>query len=320
VITNWWEIMRANKRLNAFTAGYSQLAIIFPFVVGAPRYFSGEIDLGTLMQVASAFGTVQAALSWFVSSYSTLADWKASVDRLLTFHGALEDARTREANGGGVRVERAADADLAVDGLDLVLPDGRVIVADARIAVGRGERVLVSGPSGSGKSTLFRALAGIWPYGRGRVRLPAGAEVMFLPQKPYIPIAPLRAAVAYPAPPDRFDDAALRDALAAVRLDAFATRLDDTGNWSMVMSGGEQQKLAVARALLHRPDWLFLDEATSALDEDTERHLYALIRERLPDATLVSIAHRAAVAAHHGRRISFETGGNGLRLVASPIA
>jgi putative ATP-binding cassette transporter len=320
VITNWWEIMRANKRLNAFTAGYSQLAIIFPFVVGAPRYFSGEIDLGTLMQVASAFGTVQAALSWFVSSYSTLADWKASVDRLLTFHGALEDARTREANGGGVRVEPAADADLAVDGLDLVLPDGRVIVADARIAVGRGERVLVSGPSGSGKSTLFRALAGIWPYGRGRVRLPAGAEVMFLPQKPYIPIAPLRAAVAYPAPPDRFDDAALRDALAAVRLDAFATRLDDTGNWSMVMSGGEQQKLAVARALLHRPDWLFLDEATSALDEDTERHLYALIRERLPDATLVSIAHRAAVAAHHGRRIAFETGGDGLRLVASPIA
>jgi putative ATP-binding cassette transporter len=320
VITNWWEIMRANKRLNAFTAGYSQLAIIFPFVVGAPRYFSGEIDLGTLMQVASAFGTVQAALSWFVSSYSTLADWKASVDRLLTFHGALEDARTREANGGGVRVERAPDGDLAVDGLDLVLPDGRVIVADARLAVARGERVLVSGPSGSGKSTLFRALAGIWPYGRGRVRLPAGAEVMFLPQKPYIPIAPLRTAVAYPAPPDRFDDVALRDALAAVRLDAFAARLDETGNWSMVMSGGEQQKLAVARALLHRPDWLFLDEATSALDEDTERHLYALIRARLPDTTLVSIAHRAAVAAHHGRRIAFEAGGDGLRLVASPIA
>jgi putative ATP-binding cassette transporter len=320
VITNWWEIMRANKRLNAFTAGYSQLAIIFPFVVGAPRYFSGEIDLGTLMQVASAFGTVQAALSWFVSSYATLADWKASVDRLLTFHGALEDARTREANGGGVRPERAPDADLAVDGLDLVLPDGRVIVADARLAVGRGERVLVSGPSGSGKSTLFRALAGIWPYGRGRVRLPAGAEVMFLPQKPYIPIAPLRTAVAYPAPPDRFDDAALRDALAAVRLDAFTTRLDETGNWSMVMSGGEQQKLAVARALLHRPDWLFLDEATSALDEDTERHLYALIRARLPDTTLVSIAHRAAVAAHHGRRIAFEAAGDGLRLVTSPIA
>jgi putative ATP-binding cassette transporter len=319
VITNWWEIMRANKRLNAFTAGYSQLAIIFPFVVGAPRYFSGEIDLGTLMQVASAFGTVQAALSWFVSSYATLADWKASVDRLLTFHAALEDARTREADGAGVRVERTADADISADGLDLVLPDGRVIVAGAQLAVHRGERVLVSGPSGSGKSTLFRALAGIWPYGRGRVRVPAGASVMFLPQKPYIPIAPLRAAVAYPAPPERFDDAALREALAAVRLDAFGARLDETGNWAMVLSGGEQQKLAVARALLHRPDWLFLDEATSALDEDTERHVYGLIRARLPGTTLVSIAHRPGVAAHHERRIAFERGGDGLRLVASPI-
>jgi putative ATP-binding cassette transporter len=319
VITNWWAIMRANKRLNAFTAGYSQVAIIFPFVVGAPRYFSGEIDLGTLMQVASAFGTVQAALSWFVSSYATLADWKASVDRLLTFQSALEEARAHGKDGAGVRVERTADPHLAADSLDLALPDGRVIVADARLTVRRGERVLVSGPSGSGKSTLFRALAGIWPYGRGRVRVPEGAAVMFLPQKPYIPIGPLRAAVAYPAPPDRFDDAALADALGAVRLEAFAARLDETGNWSMVMSGGEQQKLAVARALLHRPDWLFLDEATSALDEETERHVYSVIRARLPDSTLVSIAHRAAVAGHHGRRIAFEREGGGLRLAERPI-
>jgi putative ATP-binding cassette transporter len=315
VIGNWWEIMRANKRLNAFTAGYSQIAIIFPFIVGAPRYFSGEIDLGTLMQVASAFGTVQGALSWFVSSYATLADWKASVDRLLTFHAALEDARSREANGAGVRVEPAAVRDIRADGLDLVLPNGRVIVADASLAIAPGDRVLVTGPSGSGKSTLFRALAGIWPYGRGHVRVPAGASVLFLPQKPYIPIAPLRAAVAYPAPPDRFDDNAVAEALRAVRLDGFTARLGDSDNWSMIMSGGEQQKLAVARALLHRPDWLFLDEATSAMDEATERHVYGLIRDRLPQATLVSIAHRAAVAEHHVRRIAFEGTGAGMKLV-----
>jgi putative ATP-binding cassette transporter len=190
-----------------------------------------------------------------------------------------------------------------------------VIVADASLAIAPGDRVLVTGPSGSGKSTLFRALAGIWPYGRGHVRVPAGASVLFLPQKPYIPIAPLRAAVAYPAPPDRFDDNAVAEALRAVRLDGFTARLGDSDNWSMIMSGGEQQKLAVARALLHRPDWLFLDEATSAMDEATERHVYGLIRDRLPQATLVSIAHRAAVAEHHVRRIAFEGTGAEMKLV-----
>lgn len=312
VIGNWWQIMRANKRLNAYTAGYSQIAIIFPFIVGAPRYFSGEIDLGTLMQVASAFATVQGALSWFVNSYATLADWKASVDRLLTFHGTLQAVRTGIADGDGAQIEAVESRDLSVESLDLVLPDGRVILPGASFVLRRGERVLVSGPTGSGKSTLFRVLAGIWPYGRGRVRVPAGATMLFLPQKPYIPIAALRTAISYPAPPGAFDDDAIRDALAAVRLDHFAGRLDDADNWSMLMSGGEQQKLAVARALLHRPDWLFLDEATSALDEDSERHIYALIGERLPHSTLVSIAHRSGVAAYHERRFAFAGAGSRL--------
>ena len=314
VIHNWWAIMRANKRLNAYTAGYGQIALIFPFIVGAPRYFAGEIDLGTLMQVASAFATVQGALSWFVSSYATLADWKASADRLLTFHHALAEVRREADEGAGVRVQAGAGDDVRVEGLDLVLPDGRVILPDAGFALRRGERVLLSGPSGSGKSTLFRALAGIWPFGRGRVHVPAGASMLFLPQKPYIPITTLRAAVSYPAAPDAFDDAAVRAALADVRLGHFADRLDDTENWSMLMSGGEQQKLAVARALLHRPDWLFLDEATASLDEATEQHVYALIRERLPDATLVSIAHRPGVAAYHERRFVFQAGSGAMRL------
>ena len=314
VIDNWWQIMRANKRLNAYTAGFSQIAIVFPFIVAAPRYFSGEIDLGTLMQIGTAFNTVQGALSWFVSSYSTLADWKASVDRLLTFHTVLEEARERERNGTGVRSEPAKTTDITVENLDLVLPNGRAILRDAALTIRPGERVLVTGPSGIGKSTLFRALAGIWPYGRGKVRIPEGANVLFLPQRPYIPVGPLRAAVAYPAAPDAFSDDAIREALGAVRLDAFGTRLDDTDNWSMVMSGGEQQKLAVARALLHRPDWLFLDEATSALDDAMESHVYGLMRERLPNTTLVSIAHRAAVAQHHSRRLTFVQAGETMRL------
>ena len=314
VIDNWWQIMRANKRLNAYTAGFSQIAIVFPFIVAAPRYFSGEIDLGTLMQIGTAFNTVQGALSWFVNSYSTLADWKASVDRLLTFHTVLEEARERERNGVGVHLEKGATDDVTVDELDLVLPNGRVILQGADLTIRPGERVLVTGPSGIGKSTLFRAIAGIWPYGRGKVRVPEGANVLFLPQRPYIPIGALRAAVAYPAAPDAFGDDAIREALGAVRLEAFGARLDDVDNWSMVMSGGEQQKLAVARALLHRPDFLFLDEATSALDDAMERHVYRLMAERLPRTTLVSIAHRAAVAEHHTRRLAFTDAEGTMRL------
>jgi putative ATP-binding cassette transporter len=317
VIGNWWQLMQATKRLNAYSYGYAQIAIIFPFVVAAPRFFSGEIDLGTLMQIGTAFASVQGALSWFVSSYSTIAEWKASVDRLLTFHGSLESAQAHERDGDGVHAQPADTRDMVADGLDLVLPNGRVITADAAVTLRPGERVLVTGPSGSGKSTLFRALAGIWPYGRGRVRVPKDARVLFLPQKPYIPIASLRAAVAYPAPPDTFTDEALRDALAAVQLDGLAPRLNDTDNWSMALSGGEQQKLAVARALLQRPDWLFLDEATSAMDEASERQVYEALRAQLPHATLVSIAHRAAVAEHHSRRIAFARDGVAVRLVES---
>ena len=315
--SNWWDLMAFTKRLTGFTAGYSQMAIIFPFVVAAPRYFSGAMPLGGLMQINSAFAQVQGALSWFVNAYSTLANWRASADRLLSFHSALRTTEHEAGDEPAIPVEKDTLPSVRAEHLDLAIP-GRdtLVLVDAAFEIRPGERLLISGPSGSGKSTLFRALAGIWPYGSGRIRVPTGAKLLFLPQKPYIPIGALRDAVSYPAAPGTFDDAALRQALTACRLDGFAERLDDTQNWSMLMSGGEQQRLAVARALLHRPDFLFLDEATAALDDDNESHLYALIREQLPQAAMISIAHRPAVAAHHDRRLALVPDGKHMRLAA----
>ncbi|HSD43111.1 MAG TPA: ABC transporter ATP-binding protein/permease [Burkholderiales bacterium] len=314
---NWWELMRYTKRLNSFTVGYNQIAVVFPYFVAGHRYFSGAVPLGGLTQIASAFGQVQSSLSWFVNNYSTLANWKASVDRLLTFHRALEDAAAEQARHGGIDVREDGGRAVRAEQLDLALPNGRTILADTTLEIEPGERLLVAGPSGAGKSTLFRALAGIWPFGRGRIRIPQGARVLFLPQKPYIPIASLRDAVAYPGQPGEFPDEAVRAALADVGLGAFAARLDERDNWSMRLSGGEQQRLAIARALLHAPDWLFLDEATASLDEAAERRLYELLTARLPRAAIVSIAHRPAVAAFHARRVTFVPEAEGMALASA---
>jgi len=317
VRANWWELMRLTKRLTYFTAGYAQAAIVFPFVVAAPRYFAGSLTLGGLTQIAGAFGQVQEALSWFVSNYSGaggLASWKASVDRLLTFQGVLDQAAAETARAEGIQIVPEATRTLRAEGLDLALPNGKLILADTTLEIEPGSRVLLTGPSGSGKSTLFRALAGIWPFGRGRVRVPAEARVLFLPQKPYIPIASLRDAVSFPAS-SAFSDAEIRETLRDCRLEHFASRLGEVQNWAMSMSVGEQQRLAIARALLNKPDWLFLDEATAALDEPTEAHLYALIRERMPRTTLVSIAHRPQVARYHALRYALEPSGDRVKLV-----
>jgi putative ATP-binding cassette transporter len=316
---NWWELMRITKRVNTFTIGYNQVAIVFPFFVAGHRFFSGAIPLGGLTQIASAFGTVQSSLSWFVNTFQSLANWKASVDRLLTFHRALEAAKAGQARHDGLDVQRDGERTVRAERLDLVLPNGRTILANTSFAIEPGERIVVTGASGSGKSTLFRALAGIWPFGRGRVRFPGNARVLFLPQKPYIPIGSLRDAVAYPGAPGDFGDEAIRATLAAVDLAPLVGRLDETQNWSLQLSGGEQQRLAVARALLHKPDWLFLDEATSALDEAGERRLYELVANRLPGATLVSIAHRPAVAGYHRKRFSFVADGDRMRLALAPV-
>jgi putative ATP-binding cassette transporter len=309
VITNWWGIMKKQKQLGFFTISYDQLALIFPFVVAAPRYFSGAIQLGGLMQISSAFGQVQTSLSWFIDAYTQFAQWKATVDRLTGFSASLAGVRDEADQLDGERVEGEKDS-LAVDQLSLSVPSGQPLLASTSIELRPGEHVLVSGPSGAGKSTLFRALAGIWPYWKGHMELPKGARLLFLPQKPYLPIGSLKHAVCYPADSKDFVDEQIIDSLKAVGLAQLAGDLERSENWAQVLSGGEQQRLAFARALLNRPDWLFLDEATSSLPEDAQDALYRLLKERLADTTIVSIGHRESLAQHHDARLAWS--GNSL--------
>lgn len=301
VVANWIRIMVQQKRLTWFTAGYSQVAIIFPYVVAAPRYFAGAIPLGGLMQTASAFSQVQGALSWFIDAYTTFAEWRASAERLITFQHAMQRAIDQKRDGD-VTVEDAGVTGLEIRDLDLALPNGQPLLEKGNLALAPGESILLTGPSGSGKSTLFRAIAGIWPFARGLIRRPA-AGTLFLPQRPYIPIGSLRNAVTFPADLGRFSDEAIREALVACDLAPFAERLDDDQHWALQLSPGEQQRLAFARALLLEPAWLYLDEATAALDEATEQRMYRLLRTRLPRTTIFSIGHRPTLQQFHERRL-----------------
>lgn len=321
VLSNYLALIRRQKRLTWFTVGYNQAAVVFPFIVAAPRFFSGAIQLGQLMQIASAFGRVQDSLSWFVDNYDSLAAWRATTDRLTSFEASFQ---ALQANHDAVEAQSTVNSRdaLALDQLQLGLPDGTQLIAASGLQVAPGDTLLIKGPSGSGKSTLFRAIAGIWPWARAKLQRPPDFDdrVMFLPQKPYFPNGALRDALAYPATPDRYTDAELQQALRDALLPRLAGELDREDTWGQKLSGGEQQRLAMARALLKKPRWLFLDEATSALDEAAEQTLYerlqALVAEQ--DGALISIAHRPGVAAFHRQRwtlVDSEDGVSRFRIV-----
>ncbi len=304
VFANGWRVLLTQAQLAFYQSGYAQLAIIFPYVVTAPRFFAGVITFGVMTQTASAFGQVQGALSFFIDNYTSLAELRAVMDRLK----GLQEATDNKPESAIEVVPQAGRTDIGVDGLTLGLPNGQALLRDATLALRPGQSVLVSGESGSGKSTLFRALAGIWPFGSGHVRVPAGARVLFLPQKPYIPIGTLRDAVKYPDEHSTASDAEVAAALEAAQLSHLTGRLDEQAHWTNMLSGGEQQRLAIARALVFKPDWLFLDEATASLDDANEASVYKALKERLPTTTVVSIGHRPALRQWHQRHIELRRG------------
>ncbi len=303
LIANFLAVVFRRMRVAAFTHTFGQLSPIIPFIFTAPFYFARRIQLGVMTQTAGAFGHVANALTFFVNYYTYLAGFKSVVDRLNTFDTAIDRAR-RLSDAGPERAASARGTSLIdLEGVDLFLPDGKHIVEINHLVLAGGESVVLSGPSGSGKSTLFRAISGIWPYGRGRIQSPEGVRVMVVPPKPYIPISTLRAAVTYPSVPGTYGDDDIRKALVDARLGDLVNQLDREEMWSQRLSSGEQQRLALARALLRRPDWLFLDESTSAVDEKLEAELYAVLALRLPKTTIMSIGHRSAVVGLHQRHL-----------------
>jgi putative ATP-binding cassette transporter len=311
VVANWWQLIRAQRNLALFTTGIGQLNGAVPLLVAAPGYFLGQLTLGRVAQTGIAYAQVSGALVWFVNAYQEIAQWRASIERLLSFTDAIDATRARLQRPGGVRVEAGAGPELRLQDLHLALPGGKPLLDGGDAAIAPGERVVVVGPSGAGQTTLLRAIAGHWPFGSGRIELPAGARTLFLSQRPYLPIATLRAAVSYPAAEGSFPDERIREVLGWFGLAHLGLRLDETAHWEKRLSGGEQQRLAFARVLLHQPDWVFLDDATAALDEEAERHAYAVLTERLPGATVVSIAHRPAVERYHTRRWTLVPQGEG---------
>jgi putative ATP-binding cassette transporter len=304
VVGNWYAIMSRTKRLTVFTQSYGQAAIIFPMILTAPAYFASKIQLGAVLQTAEAFGSVQTALSFFVSTYRSLAEWRAVVARLDGFETAITSAATLASSADSIKMASSTEGDeIDLQQLLVRLPNGTPLVSADRLSLRTSERTLVTGPSGAGKSTLFRAIAGIWPFGNGSIAIPADATLMMLPQRPYFPIGALQAAIVYPAEAGAFSSDQVRDALIAVGLPQLAMRLEEEAHWNRMLSLGEQQRLGLARALLHRPQYLFLDEATASLDEPSEAALYGLLEEKLPATTIISIGHRSTLAAFHQRNV-----------------
>jgi putative ATP-binding cassette transporter len=303
VVENWLGIMQRTKKLTAFTATYSQASVIFPYVLVAPAYFAQKVQLGGMMQTASAFSSVQESLSFFITSYRTLAEWQSVVARLSGFEASIENAAALTTKENIIHVGSDDKTAIDLEKLLVSLPNGTALVTADGFSIRSGDRTLLTGPSGSGKSTLFRAIAGIWPFGTGSIAIPSQTTLMMLPQRPYFPVGTLRAAIAYPAEASAFSPEQVGETLVAVGLPKLAARLDEDAHWNRTLSLGEQQRLGIARALLHKPQYLFLDEATASLDEPSEAALYHLLQDRLPATTMVSIGHRSTLEAFHQRGV-----------------
>jgi len=314
VVDNWIRIMKRTKQLTFLTASYNQASVVFPVVVVSPAYFAGKLQLGGLTQTASAFNSVQTALSFFINVYRSFAEWRAVIERLAGFEISIETARALPAHQPTIGVTAAAEKNVRLNGMEVTLPSGQPVVVADGVTFAPHEEVLVTGPSGSGKSTLFRAIAGIWPFGTGTVTVPQGAKAMTLPQRPYLPIGTLEGAISYPSEPGTFDAVRVRELLVAVGLPAMAERLEEHAHWNRMLSLGEQQRLGIARSILHAPDFLFLDEATASLDEPAEAALYKLLKDRLPNTTVVSIGHRSTLAAFHRRGLMLVPDGDHYRV------
>lgn len=311
VRSNWRDIIVRNVKLILARETYTHTASaqLLPTAAALPRYLSGAITLGDVTRVSGAFSGVSSSLAFFSQAYVTFTEWWALGNRLRDLLDALQEVNDRPS---GIRVAKTPAPAIEVQGLSLRKPGGEPLASLTGLRLCRGERWLVRGTSGAGKSTLLRAMAGIWPYGEGDIGHPDGGRLMFLPQRSYIPQGTLKAALCYPGQPHDFDDRRVREALHEVRLPALADRLHDSDRWQQKLSGGEQQRLAICRALLHRPDYLFLDEATSALDPDTEQALYQALLHALPGSTLISVAHRESLASYHDHVLDLtpRTGGS----------
>ncbi|MBO9357400.1 ATP-binding cassette domain-containing protein [Bordetella petrii] len=300
-IANLWALIRRTLKFDGLNLAVSQVAVVFPFMLQAPRFFSGAIKLGDVMQTSQAFGQVQDSLSFFRTSYDAFAQYRATLTRLDGFQDANRQARDLPA----ADIDTLNDG-LQIRGMNVQRPDGQPLLRDLQLQLTPGQALLIKGPSGSGKTTLLRALAGLWPYAQGRVRRPAGGQALFLSQRPYLPLGDLRTAIAYPAAARPADDARLQEVLQQTQLGHLAGALDKAGDWSRILSLGEQQRLAFARVLYNRPAIVFMDEATSATDEGLEHALYRLIRAQLPDCMIVSVGHRGTLDAFHDVAVSLD--------------
>jgi putative ATP-binding cassette transporter len=314
LVARWLRVVGLHGRLTWITNGSGALVPVVPILLAAPKYLSGELSLGAVTQLAAAFVQVQVAFAWLVENYKAVAQWYASARRLAALVAAARDLDADGAVPGGIEVLRIPDGRVALQGLVVRGRDGRPLVAPIDLVIRPGEKVLVTGESGIGKSTLVRAIAGLWPWGEGRILLPEGA-VAFVPQRAYLPLGTLRGALLYPAPDAAIDDAEIVETLVACGLAHLAPRLDGPERWDAILSGGERQRLAFARLFLQRPVLVVMDEATSALDEGFQARLMGALRERLPEATLLSIGHRPGLEHFHDRRFALVHGEAGARLV-----